>query len=69
MIFCCFGMGTILIYVFKLRKIPVYKMKRKLFFNMIYDDFHMEDRFSLLFFTFFFIKRIIYAIILVFLSD
>lgn len=44
-------------------------MKRKTFFNMIYDDFHMKDRFSLLFFTFFFMKRILYAIVLAFLHD
>ena len=69
MIFCCFGMGTILIYVFSMRKVPVYKMQKKLFFNMIYDDFHQKDRFSLLFFIFFFVKRIVYALILVFLSD
>lgn len=62
-------MGTILIYVFSMRKVPVYKMQKKLFFNMIYDDFHQKDRFSLLFFIFFFVKRIVYALILVFLSD
>lgn len=32
MIFICFGIGVILIYVFKMRKIPLYKMQRKLFF-------------------------------------
>ena len=69
LILCCFGMGVILIYVFSMRKVPLYKMRKRVFFNMIYDDFHMNDRFSLLFFIFFFIKRIIYAIVLAFLAD
>lgn len=69
LILCCFGMGVILIYVFSLRKVPLYKMRKRVFFNMIYDDFHMNNRFSLLFFIFFFIKRIIYAIVLAFLAD
>ena len=69
LIFCCFGMGTILFYVFALRKVPLYQMKKRAFFRMIYDDFHLENRYSLLFFLFFFIKRIIYAIDLAFFSD
>lgn len=36
---------------------------------MIYDDFRQQDKFSLLFFIFFFIKRIVYAIVLAFLAD
>jgi hypothetical protein len=68
---CAVGMGFILFYVFGLRKIPMYKMRKRTIFNMIYDDFKLDggSRFSLLFFTFFFFKRIIYAIVLVFLSD
>ena len=69
LVICAFGAGIMLFYVFALRKVSLYKMKRKLFFNMIYDDFHMRDRWSLLFFAFFFIKRLIYGIDLAFLSD
>jgi hypothetical protein len=71
LIICACVMGFILFYVFSLRKVPMYKMRRKMIFNMIYDDFKTEDgsRFSLLFYLFFFLKRIIYAIVLVFLSD
>ena len=29
MIFICFGIGVILVYVFNLKKIPLYKMQRK----------------------------------------
>jgi hypothetical protein len=65
------GMGFILFYVFGLRKIPLYKMRRNMIFRMIYDDFKLKggSRFSLLFFLFFFLKRIVYAIVLVFLSN
>ena len=69
MILCCFGSGVILFYVFALRKTPLYKMRSRVFFNMIYDDFHQETRMSLLFFAFFFLKRLVYAIALAFLSD
>lgn len=62
-------MGVIMFYVFALRKVPLYKMRRRVFFNMIYDDFHMKDRVSLLFFAFFFIKRIVYGLDLAFVSD
>ena len=62
-------MGTILIYVFNMRKLPLYKMKLKTFFRMIYDDFHIQNRYSLLFYTIFFVKRIVYAIILAFLAE
>jgi hypothetical protein len=65
------GMGFILFYVFGLRKIPMYKMRRNIIFRMIYDDFKLKggSRFSLLFFLFFFLKRVVYAIVLVFLSN
>lgn len=64
-------MGAILFYVFALRKIPMYKMRRKTIFNMIFDDFDLEkgSRFHLLFFLFFFCKRIIYSIILCYLAN
>lgn len=54
-----------------LRKIPMYKMRRSTIFNMIYDDFKLKggSRFSLLFWFVFFFKRIVYALILVFLSN
>jgi len=65
------AMAFILVYVFALRKIPLYKMRRKTIFNMIYDDFKLKNisRFSLLFYLFFFFKRIVYALLLVFLAD
>mmetsp|Transcript_27629 Transcript_27629/g.20738 ORF Transcript_27629/g.20738 Transcript_27629/m.20738 type:complete len:261 (-) Transcript_27629:29-811(-) len=64
-------MGFILVYVFRLRKIPLYKMRRKTIFNMIYDDFKLKgiSRFSLLFYLVFFFKRILFAMVLVFLAD
>ena len=71
LVVCAGGMGFILFYVFALRKVPLYKMRRNTIFNMIYDDFKLKggSRLSLLFFTFFFFKRILYAIVLVFLSN
>jgi hypothetical protein len=62
------GMAAILIYVFRMRKLPIYKMQEKTFFNMIYDGFRQEERFELLFFIFYFMKRIFYAMLLAFLS-
>jgi hypothetical protein len=71
LVVCAIGMGFMLFYVFALRKIPMYKMRRRTIFLMIYDDFKLQgtSRFSLLFFIFFFFKRIVYAIVLVFVSD
>jgi hypothetical protein len=63
------GMIVINVYVFAMRKLPLYKMKRRLFFRVIYEDFHQEDRFSLLFYTIFFMKRFVYALVLVFVSE
>jgi hypothetical protein len=66
---CFIGMAVILFYLCGLRKIPLYKMRERTCFKMIYDDFKQEDKFSLLFFTFFFMKRMAYGAILAFLSD
>lgn len=62
-------MGVIFFYVFALKQIPLYKMKERLLFQMIYSSFNQEDRFQLLFYIFYFFKRLFYAIILAFLGD
>jgi len=69
LILCAFGMAVILFYVFSLKSVPIYKMRKRTFFMMIYDDFNTKNRVQLLFYTVFFFKRIIYAMDLVFLSD
>lgn len=56
-------------YVFALKNSPLYKFRKRLFFKMIYDDFNQEDRFQLMFFIVFFFKRIIYAVVLAFMSN
>lgn len=59
----------IIIYVFRTLSLPMYKMQDKVFFQMIYDGFLQEDRFELLFFIIYFIKRLFFAVVLVFLSN
>lgn len=71
LIFALVVTSFIFVYVYTLRKVPMYKMRRRYLFRMIYDDFDITSgvRFKLLFFVMFYYQRIFFAIILVFASD
>lgn len=44
------------------------KMKERVFFQMLFDDFKQEKRVETFFYTVFFFKRVLYALTLVFVA-
>lgn len=69
MIFLMIGMGIIFGYIFSLRNLTMKKMKQRVFFQMLFDDFKQQKRVETYFYTVFFFKRILYALTLVFIAD
>jgi len=68
MCFLMISMGIIFFYIFSLRNLTMKKMKERVFFQMLFDDFKQEKRVETFFYTVFFFKRVLYALTLVFVA-
>jgi hypothetical protein len=69
LVFLLMGMGIIFYYIFSLRNMSIKKMKQRVFFQMLFDDFKQIKRVETFFYTVFFFKRILYAMVLVFMAE